>query len=566
MNTEEKALQESKPDLSASGETPGGTIGNDEDSGVALLQTKNLRRFRLIFTIGFLSIAIALAMGIYFLTRNQEDALFNAVFEDRAAKMIDTVHVRVEQKVGAVESFSFAVTSYASFNNLTWPFVTVPDYEVKAASIRSLANSVSLMFYAKVDSENRQAWELYSTEHREWVDQGLSFEKMISSQGAVNRLLQAKTDFISYIDNDGNRVPVEGVGPFYPAWQSSPVAENLINLDLHSTEVFSLGIDAVEETENAIVGASEDGSTLDETLAAFRDTWGSANSRFYDGEGPVNKIYFPVYNDLEPSRRNVVGMLTSVSFWDSFMDLALPPGQGNLNVVIKNKCGESYTYIVHGETVSYVGPGDQHDPDFTGMAITDQIFRLEEDENTHPDHNGIHLSDVCDYSMTLYPTQDLKDEYYSATPWFFFGLVLAVFIFTTIIIYVYDWKVEKNYQDTYKKAQQAGAIVSSIFPAAVRRRLYEEDDSNSNVKGTGAFKQAVPSAVDAQKIRLKGFLNEGAEGMTIPTDGLQQQDKDATPKLEKAIADLFPDTTILFADIVGFTAWSSQRYVLSVFS
>ena len=28
---------------------------------------------------------------------------------------------------------------------------------------------------------------------------------------------------------------------------------------------------------------------------------------------------------------------------------------------------------------------------------------------------------------------------------------------------------------------------------------------------------------------------------------------------QKNIADLFPDTTVLFADIVGFEAWSSQR-------
>ena len=158
--------------------------------------------------------------------------------------------------------------------------------------------------------------------------------------------------------------------------------------------------------------------------------------------------------------------------------------------------------------------------------------------------------------MSIYPTQDLEDEYVTARPWYFFGMVLGVFAFTAIIIYLYDSRVERNYQDTYKKAKQAGAIVSSIFPEAVRRRLYQDDNSNSNnpVKGQGAFKQEVPVAVDAQKAKLKGFLKEG-------TDGLNN-DKESSMKPEKAIADLFPNTTILFADIVGFTAWSSQRYVI----
>jgi len=147
---------------------------------------------------------------------------------------------------------------------------------------------------------------------------------------------------------------------------------------------------------------------------------------------------------------------------------------------------------------------------------------------------------------------------------FFFGLVIAIFVFLAVIIYVYDWKVEKNYQEVYKKAQQAGAIVSSIFPAAVRKRLYNEDNSNSRV-GAGGFKQAAPAGIDSTKAKLKGFLNDPASMPMGKMDGLDDhgnyEEKIEIPdKLDdKPIADLFPDVTILFADIVGFTPWSSQR-------
>jgi class 3 adenylate cyclase len=37
------------------------------------------------------------------------------------------------------------------------------------------------------------------------------------------------------------------------------------------------------------------------------------------------------------------------------------------------------------------------------------------------------------------------------------------------------------------------------------------------------------------------------------------EDSDEYAYGSKPIADLFPETTILFADLVGFTAWSSVR-------
>jgi hypothetical protein len=95
------------------------------------------------------------------------------------------------------------------------------------------------------------------------------------------------------------------------------------------------------------------------------------------------------------------------------------------------------------------------------------------------------------------------------------------------------------------KAQQADAIVSSIFPSAVRTKLYEGNESYSNAKGNGPFQSFVPGVVSSQKVRIKSFLDEWPEG----THEEETQLKAAS--LEKAIADIFPDVTIMFADIVG---------------
>ena len=49
------------------------------------------------------------------------------------------------------------------------------------------------------------------------------------------------------------------------------------------------------------------------------------------------------------------------------------------------------------------------------------------------------------------------------------------------------------------------------------------------------------------------------------TGGLEGENKNAEDFKGKPIADLFTDTTVLFADIVGFTAWSSVREPSQVF-
>jgi class 3 adenylate cyclase len=77
-------------------------------------------------------------------------------------------------------------------------------------------------------------------------------------------------------------------------------------------------------------------------------------------------------------------------------------------------------------------------------------------------------------------------------------------------------------------------IVSDVFPSAIRDRLYKkrildtDDDFNS--------------------------------------DELPSMDFRTSAIIGKApLADLFPNTTVVFADIVGFTAWSSAREPSQVF-
>lgn len=93
----------------------------------------------------------------------------------------------------------------------------------------------------------------------------------------------------------------------------------------------------------------------------------------------------------------------------------------------------------------------------------------------------------------------------------------------------------------YFIAARSNAIIKSLFPSTVRDRVFEADPSSQLF------------AVQP-KARLDSFLRTGE------TDTSSNHDK------SRPIADLFPETTVLFCDIAGFTAWSSVREPSHVFT
>lgn len=114
----------------------------------------------------------------------------------------------------------------------------------------------------------------------------------------------------------------------------------------------------------------------------------------------------------------------------------------------------------------------------------------------------------------------------------------------TVAFSMYDWFVRMRNKKVIGAAVRSGAIVSSLFPSSVRDRLYKEAEENA-----------------AANARIQKWMvpESGARGETL------QNNKSAIAYDSKPIADLFPETTILFADIAGFTAWSSAREPHQVF-
>lgn len=129
------------------------------------------------------------------------------------------------------------------------------------------------------------------------------------------------------------------------------------------------------------------------------------------------------------------------------------------------------------------------------------------------------------------------ESFDDSTPEIFAAVVAGTFLLVGFIFIAYDLFVERRNKKLIKNAARSNAIVTQLFPGKIRDRILQ-DEKQQPKAGTRAH--------------FKSVVNGNANAMDLE-DG------------SKPLAELFLETTILFADIVGFTAWSSTREPSQVF-
>jgi hypothetical protein len=91
-------------------------------------------------------------------------------------------------------------------------------------------------------------------------------------------------------------------------------------------------------------------------------------------------------------------------------------------------------------------------------------------------------------------------------------------------------------------AKRTNEIVSSLFPESVCQRMYRQVNSS-----------------DAQPDSLVRWL------IASPQNNFENEKKNTNIFGTEPIADLFPNATVMFLDVAGYTAWSSEREPGQVF-
>ena len=91
---------------------------------------------------------------------------------------------------------------------------------------------------------------------------------------------------------------------------------------------------------------------------------------------------------------------------------------------------------------------------------------------------------------------------------------------------MYDRVIQKQQDEIIVTANRSHAIVSSLFPSNVRDQLFPTET-------------AITSSTDKNNL--------------------------ISPVMGPPIAELYPETTVLFCDVVDFTKWSSGKFLVRLF-
>jgi hypothetical protein len=224
-------------------------------------------------------------------------------------------------------------------------------------------------------------------------------------------------------------------------------------------------------------------------------------------------------------------VLAAYIYWQSYFTNVLPPGQNGVVCVLENTCGQAFTYVLHGPDAKYIGPGDLHESKYNDWMV-ETGYGAFLGKDAIPATTGTTTSGndaQCFYNVKVYPSTEMSEDYLTWSPLIFAGGMVAVFLFTALILGLYDRMVSVRHKTVETKAIKSTAVVQSLFPEKVRERLYEEGPSKDSKSGTSAFRSGRTPTL---------------------TDNMENLVDDNMP-----IADLYPECTVLFADICGFTKW-----------
>jgi hypothetical protein len=506
-----------------------------------ILATKETRHvyYSRILVLAVLAISAAAAgFMTWWLSTASEQSDFETQFSDFSLAIEDTSNHNANNVYLLTESYSLAITSSALTMGAVWPNVTVPHFEVRGDRFR-LATNAQLVSFCPIVTD-LESWNAYSFENQGWLQQSYDLRGDTRTPDPIPTQVYRRLE-------DGTTVPEEGKDDYCPLWQESeaPNDTSIVNFNLLSHDIFARVFDLMRDTKGPVLSEVFHPSTLlgeGVRLQTEDDTF-----------HPESILAQPVFDDFSEATRKVVGTVIAVIPWDSYFNNLLHDGANGIMCVLRDTCGDVFTYQIDGPKSTYLGEGDLHNTDYDEMEYIVSFGPQVDFTYTDDDQEAAH----CEYTLHVFPTIVMEEEYHTNQPLIFTVVVVMIFLFTSFVFLLYDYLVQKRQNKVHSAAIKSNAIVSSLFPAEIRDRLFQHNETpEQNLKGSNKKNSGKVSGADvAAKFRLKTYLDNG------------EATQDAPVMYEsKPIADLFPNTTVMFADIAGFTAWSSVREPSQVFT
>jgi hypothetical protein len=428
-----------------------------------------------------------------------------------------------------MQQLSASVTASAQMTNSVFPYLTQDYFEISGGYVDGLGGIMATAFAPIVEAEEVAEWESYSVANQGWIEEAANIKMdhpghrdpmhgTIQDHEDDRRLVEdgasssGITPYIWKWENGTQTRQTSQPGQLIaPLWQISPAAAPAVNVDLFSDERISSLYSKMLEKKYSIISQAYAIGDLFDFLFDPEEKDRKSNPHAF--------IMEPVYDSFEEDPE-VVGVLVAVTAWENLFDRLLAEGTNGIICVITDTCGNDITYELNGPRSVYLGPTDAHDPSFDDFGEHVQIEV----------HDIDHVKDLCVHTLHIYPSKTFRESYDTNEPMIYTCVVVVAFVVTAILLFIYDRLVTRRQNKTMDSALKTSVLVSSLFPENVRDRVLD----------------------DAQAYKGKMFASD---------DEGNHYSVEQSGKICKArpIADFFPDSTVMFADIAGFTGWSSTR-------
>jgi hypothetical protein len=283
----------------------------------------------------------------------------------------------------SARSLSTTLSAEAKALDMAFPFVTFPTFETLCTAAREQGGFEVIFYEPLVNGSSLEAWNLYSVENQGWME--ASRQTAISYGGGglkSSDYIESPIQPAVYFGFPSSGIPIleapeYGPPPYLPIWMQSPppFTSFIINFDVYYPLKVTTG--ASINSREIVMNEVQDVSGLAGNALNTKDhdsyhknvVTNTAPDPF---NHPHTSLLVPVFEEPNDDTSKVVGMLTMIIAWDKNLADLLPEDTAGVVCVLKNTCGQAYTYKIEGNKVSC----DLRDDDdlFKTHTVFESIF------------------------------------------------------------------------------------------------------------------------------------------------------------------------------------------------
>ena len=131
----------------------------DEVKALAEKETRRMRFWKFIVVVAILVTGGIVSAGVYkFLMKKRQDEFYNR-FSLHTSTISDVWKIQTSTLMESLMDLSEEISAFSMISNSTFPFVTVPLFEVFAKHTRDHAGMENIAFLPLVSQDDREAWE-----------------------------------------------------------------------------------------------------------------------------------------------------------------------------------------------------------------------------------------------------------------------------------------------------------------------------------------------------------------------------------------------------------------------